>query len=104
MLMVYHPESNIVREEVTLSGIYTLSTSRRFNHVCRVSKKISKQCILDVYAFVGDRVRVCVCVCACACVFVCLCACVCARVFVCVRADACAYVHACACVLCSRIV
>ena len=106
MLMVYHPESNIVREEVTLSGIYTLSTSRRFNHVCRVSKKISKQCILDVYAFVGDRVRVCVCVCvcACACVFVCLCACVCARVFVCVRADACAYVHAYACVLCSRIV
>ena len=91
MLMVYHPEINIVREEVTLSGIFTLSTSRRFNHVCRVSKKISKQCILDVYAFVGDRVRARVCVCVCACVCVCVCSCVCVRVcvrvclFACVR-------------------
>ena len=96
MLMVYHPESNIVREEVTLSGIYTLSTSRRFNHVCRVSKKISKQCILDVYAFVGDRVRVCACACACVCVRVFVCACVCACV--CLRACGCVCVRACVCV------
>ena len=87
MLMVYHPESNIVREEVTLSGTFTLSTSCRFNHVCRVSKKISEHCILDVYAFVGDRVRVCVCVCVRVCVCSCVCVRVCVRVclFACVR-------------------
>ena len=98
MLMVYHPESNIVREEVTLSDTFTLSTSRRFNHVCRVSKKIPKQCILDVYAFVGARVRVCVrvcvrsCVCVRVCVRVCLFACVRMRVRTCMRMRA-YYVH-----------